>query len=735
MSSDVEQRLDALERHVNGLAKALNRLEHEVAPGRTDERAAVTRPPGPVYSRIPASRSPKPRTYEAGRTSHGDLFEPPPLRAPVARNRAARPKPWSVQVEELLGGRLLAWAGGITVVLGVAFFVALAIKRGWIDEQTRILISFLGSLALGGAGVWLRERQGRTQASMAMVGTSIAALYLTLTAACQLYELIAIGPGLGIAFAIGVAATAVAVRWDSPVIAGLGIVGALAAPVLVGAGVSNGSLAFVLIALASAVGVLVWRRWDGLAVAAFIVSAPQLLVWAFDSPSLIALALGLTFFWLLNVAASLGYELRVGESGLRESSTLLLVANAAVAALGYAAFQEIDAGTAADIWISLLAVTHVAVGVVALTSRRVARDIGVLAVGLGVLLADLALGLTVSGPALAAGWAAGAIPFVLIGRQEVGGIELRRVALVWHLVLASVHVLAFDASPASLVEGSDHLVGGILSLGALAAVCIGCARRLSDGEDQLRIALDAAGLATLAYLAAFALDGVILTATWAGAALALAVAGTRVKYAPSPYAAGGFLTLALGHVLIYEAPPDSLIYGVDHALVAFAASGAVAIAAIGASQLGVWSDARWKLALEVLGASLVVYIGSAAIVDAFQPHTAFDTGLDLEVRQRGQAILSGFWSVTGLAALVWGLVRNSRVLRLGGFALLALALSKVFLYDLSTLEALWRVLSFVALGLLLLAGAFAYQRMQPPQGSGLSSSRRRRDERNVHIRD
>src|SRR5205823_5649555 len=150
----------------------------------------------------------------------------------------------------------------------------------------------LGSLALGGTGVWLREREGRTQASMAMVGASIAALYLTLTAACQLYELIAIGPGLGIAFAIGVAATAVAVRWDSPVIAGLGIVGALAAPVLVGAGVSNGSLAFVLVALASAVGVLVWRRWDGLAVAAFVVSAPQLLVWAFDSPSLLALALG-----------------------------------------------------------------------------------------------------------------------------------------------------------------------------------------------------------------------------------------------------------------------------------------------------------------------------------------------------------------------------------------------------------------------------------------------------------
>jgi hypothetical protein len=59
-------------------------------------------------------------------------------------------------------------------------------------------------------------------------------------------------------------------------------------------------------------------------------------------------------------------------------------------------------------------------------------------------------------------------------------------------------------------------------------------------------------------------------------------------------------------------------------------------------------------------------------------------------------------------------------LRLGGFALLSLAVTKVFLYDLSTLESLWRVLSFVAPGLLLLAGALAYRRMQPPGSSDLS---------------
>jgi uncharacterized membrane protein len=51
-------------------------------------------------------------------------------------------------------------------------------------------------------------------------------------------------------------------------------------------------------------------------------------------------------------------------------------------------------------------------------------------------------------------------------------------------------------------------------------------------------------------------------------------------------------------------------------------------------------------------------------------------------------------------------------LRLGGLTLLAIAVVKVFLVDLRTLESIYRVGSFIALGLLLIAGAFAYQRVQ-----------------------
>src|SRR5207253_280439 len=83
----------------------------------------------------------------------------------------------------------------------------------------------------------------------------------------------------GSAGAVGVAGAAIAVRWSSQVVGGIGILGALLAPVLVDAGTSSASLVFMAIALLAAVAVLVWQRWPWLAFGSFVVSVPQLLGW------------------------------------------------------------------------------------------------------------------------------------------------------------------------------------------------------------------------------------------------------------------------------------------------------------------------------------------------------------------------------------------------------------------------------------------------------------------------
>jgi uncharacterized membrane protein len=82
--------------------------------------------------------------------------------------------------------------------------------------------------------------------------------------------------------------------------------------------------------------------------------------------------------------------------------------------------------------------------------------------------------------------------------------------------------------------------------------------------------------------------------------------------------------------------------------------------------------------------------------------------------EQAQALLSALWAAAGVAALIAGLARDVAPLRAGALALLLAALAKVFLYDLATLDAMARVASFLALGLLLLLGAFVHARLRPP---------------------
>lgn len=512
-----------------------------------------------------------------------------------------------LDLEELLGGRLLAWVGGLAVLLGIVFFVAMAVRRGWIDEPTRVLLAFLGSGTLVGVGLYLFTRQGRTQAALAAVASGLAGLYASDVAATRLYELVSPVVGLTCAGVVGALSTAIAIRWRTELVGALGILGAIASPVLVRAETSESTLVFMAIALVAAVGVLLWQRWDWLAAGAFVLSVPQLVVWledTYDKRLGLALAV-LVLFWALYVVAAIGYELRVPVETLRASSAMLLLANALLfAGGGWLMLEDRDHDQAATAWVVGASLVHVLLGGFGFR-RRMSREIAGLVIAVGIGLSAVALGLALDGPALVVGWSVEAA------------------------------ILAWVAK--------------------------------TTGERRARI-------------------------------------GTLV-----------FLTLAGGHILSSEAELESLYGGVDDlgraaiALIVFAAAALVAARFVpGASSWeSPWMRVELRAFLEIVGAVALVYLGSVAIVDLTrEADTAAEPG------QTPQVLLSAYWALLGFASLLFGLLRDDRRFRLGGFVLLAAAIVKVFLVDLSTLESIFRVLSFIALGLLLLAAAFAYQRIR-----------------------
>ncbi len=571
----LEQRLDEVERLIRTLVVRVTELE-------LDRRAPPSEPVAPPPSARPepvVMRAPEP----AVATSATSSAEPEP----------AGPAKPDLSFEDLLGGRILAWLGGLAIVVGAILFLVIAVDRGWLGVEARIALAFAGSTLLLAVGLFLYERRGQTEAAVAAVAAALAALYASLTYATAVKEVVGQEAGLLVAALVGGVGAAIAVRWRSQFVAALAVLGALAAPVLVGGDTSGLALAFMVVALVATVAVLLWQRWGWLALGAFFISAPQLAAWAWDGDDLVLPLAIIALYWCLFVVAAIGYELRVPTAALRVSSASVLLLNAAlVSALGWVLIDDRGTPEGATAWVLGVTVAHLVLGGFGFR-QRMSAEIAALLVAVGVGLSGVTLALALDGPALVAGWSAEAV------------------------------ILAWVAAR----TGEDR---------ALVFSCI-------------------------------------------------------------------FVGLAALHTLLVEAPPDSLIDGVADLPTAVAAVVCVGVAALLVSLFVALADVR--LVLIGVGAVALLYAASLTIVDVLQGDAS-------EPSQTAQVALSAFWGIVGLIAIVIGLVRDVRELRFAGLALLGLGVAKVFAYDLAELDQLYRVLSFLAVGIVLLVGAYAYQRVR-----------------------
>jgi uncharacterized membrane protein len=72
--------------------------------------------------------------------------------------------------------------------------------------------------------------------------------------------------------------------------------------------------------------------------------------------------------------------------------------------------------------------------------------------------------------------------------------------------------------------------------------------------------------------------------------------------------------------------------------------------------------------------------------------------------------LTTSWTILALVVFAAGLTLRERIYRLGGFAILGLALGRLFLFDVWKFDSLYRIVSFLVLGAALLALSFVYHR-------------------------
>jgi uncharacterized membrane protein len=556
METVYDERIGRLEREVRRLDREVTALHRQVF---AEEAAA----PEPIRVPEPPVRRPA----------------PDPVPPPAAKLRL--PAPPSIELGDLLGAKALAWIGGAVTLLGVVFFYVLAVNRGWIGPEVRVALGGIAStLALTG-GLWLRRRFGATYASLGAVGAGIAGYYATLLAAAELYDLLPDPAALALAAAIAALGVALSLAWAEQILAGLGLIGALAVPALLvpQSGVTRIGTAFAVIVFAGAAAVAIARRWAPLLVVAALGAGGETAALVLKSDSADGRVLAVAgVLCLVALAAGIDWQLVEGDQGLNPVATGLVLGSAGFAFGSAAYLYHGQAGDLRGEGLSLLVVAgFYAVPTLALLRR--ARDLSALLGALALAVAAVAVADLVSGPTLTYAWAAEAAVLAWLAyRFETPRFQAP--AFVY-LGLAVVHAAAFEARPSDLFEVSRHPASGVPSLLAVlaASLAVGLLARPWGGETRTAIdralaplgridaelragslalasllALDAVGLLVLeAYPeSGFHHAHVLVTGLWSLAGL-VAVVGSLRRGAPIATTLGlGWLALVLAKVLDYD---------------------------------------------------------------------------------------------------------------------------------------------------------------------------------------
>ena len=222
------------------------------------------------------------------------------------------------------------------------------------------------------------------------------------------------------------------------------------------------------------------------------------------------------------------------------------------------------------------------------------------------------------------------------------------------------------------------------------------------------------------------IDGTALAAAWAGAAAALAALRYGLREGRFQLAAIAFALLALGYAVVVLAPPGEFFVanadpaeGVPGLVLAALAGLALVLTAtsrrllalddldqrLRAAQGTIRTAAAWTAGLTAFYALSLGVLGAVGWLSAADLDTEF---------QRGHTTVSAVWGAIGLVLLSLGLRYDWRALRPAGFALFAVSLAKIFIFDLSQLSSIARAVSFLAVGALLLTAGFFYQRLSRP---------------------
>ena len=676
-------RVSALRAELQALRAELERLRHQVEGKPAEAPAAPAAAPAPA-----------------------PVWPPPaPVSPPIPSGAVADPHPAPSDFATIVGPRLLVGTGALAFVVFVGLFVKYAWENDWIGPAGRVVSGAVFGVALVAVGVRLRRHEYRPL-GQGLAGAGLASLYVSAFAAHGFYDLISREAAGLLMLVITANAVLLAVRLPARLLATLAWTGAYLTPVLLSTG-EDRAVSLFLFLLVLDLGALAldrWRPWTETVPLAMLGTFALYVAWFvsfFRIERFDVAAGGLVLFTAVFVAGP-----RRGPDRVPWAKAALVIGGIGLSFLAGGADRP-----------AALSATLLGYSGLALLVRRWWR--GGEVVGLGACaIAVLVWMESYWRPGrLGDAWivampVAGLYLLSLVERGLVHRRSLRDLDVVVHLMDAT---LVWTVLYRALYESQPRTLGAISVALATLYLVLGLAALKERSEDRLQVRTLlglAAVFVTLAIPVQLGLHGITLA--WAAEGVLLLALGLRFGSVLARAGAYGVLTLAavrlfVRHVPLHEGrvftPVMNAPFGTWLAVILV-----LAVAWLMLKRAG--PDGGLD---RPMGPGLAtVALGLLFILLTMETKDVFAT----RARLAGQLALSVLWTAFATGMLAGGLALRSRPLFYASYVLFAVTALKVVAVDLATLGAVYRMLSFLALALLLMAGAYLNlrfrERLLPP---------------------
>ncbi len=644
----------------------------------------------------------------------------------------------------MLGKNWFAIVGALALTIGAGFFLKLAFDNDWIGPVGRVSLGIAVGIAMLGAGEYAQRRVPIWAQPVTAGGIGI--LYLSIYASFGLYDLILPLPAFLFLALVVVLSVLLALRYESVVIALLGIVGGFITPVLLGRDLPEPRLVlvYILVIDLGILGVSTFRNWRWFTMVGLAGSYSLFALWLdeFPSDSGVPVHLFLTGVFLVFVGATTLFHI-VWRRAPGPGDLALITLNAS----GYYALTFGLLWDEYEAWFGLitlsLALLYAFVAYAAIKRTGTPPEVALFALAIATVFLTVAAPLQLSGNWVSVAWAAEGAVLVWLGFQLVRW-PMRAFGL-GVLAVAGIRLLIFD-TPVDLVDFTpvlnERFPTFVASIAAFSVAAYLYWRQREHLEQWEEYALPAlAGVANFLTLWLFTAEAIAyfdsrarltfgqlaaqnaenakfltLTAMWTIYAFGILAIGMAKRHALLRWVGLGLLAIPGLKLLLFDTfmvqlDPLTFLPVINfHFLVFLIVLGAsVAAAYLYKREEGRLTEEEGYvfLVLVVVANFVTLWFLSAEAVRYFDSQE-IKRGTDLFSAMH--LSLTVLWAVYAIGIIGVGIAMQAGRVRLAGMALLILPVAKLFVFDVFLLERGYRVAAFVTLGGMLLAIGLVYQR-------------------------